>query len=276
MLTATGLALASAVLHAGWNLGVKASGDRTLTSWGMFITGGLLSLPVLVVIGPPGVEAVPFLAASAVVHTVYALSLSRAYEHGDFSVAYPLARGGGALVAGVAGAALLGDVLTAPAWAAIAVVVGGLVSLARPPVTRVALAWAGLTAATIGVYTTLDAAGARHSSSGLAYGIAVGLADGSALTGTLLAAGRGRAMLASVRTEWRRYALGGLATVTAYSMVLTAVRLAPVGYVAALRESSVVLGAVAGWLLLGEGLGRRRVASSVVVASGLALLIAWR
>ena len=52
-------------------------------------------------------------------------------------------------------------------------------------------------------------------------------------------------------------------------MVLAAVRLAPVGYVAALRESSVVLGAVGGWLLLHERLGRARLVSSVVVAAGL-------
>jgi drug/metabolite transporter (DMT)-like permease len=59
-------------------------------------------------------------------------------------------------------------------------------------------------------------------------------------------------------------------------MVLAAVRLAPVGYVAALRESSVVLGAAAGWLLLHERLGRVRVVSSLVVAAGLVLLIVSR
>jgi hypothetical protein len=37
-----------------------------------------------------------------------------------------------------------------------------------------------------------------------------------------------------------------------------------------------VLGAAAGWLLLDEHLGRARVVSSLVVAAGLALLIASR
>ena len=59
-------------------------------------------------------------------------------------------------------------------------------------------------------------------------------------------------------------------------MVLAGVRLAPVGYVAALRESSVVLGAGAGWLFLHERLGRARLVSAVVVAAGLVLLIVWR
>ena len=62
----------------------------------------------------------------------------------------------------------------------------------------------------------------------------------------------------------------------AYSMVLAGVRLAPVGYVASLRESSVVLGAAAGWLLLHERLGRARLASALVVTAGLVLLVASR
>jgi drug/metabolite transporter (DMT)-like permease len=84
-------------------------------------------------------------------------------------------------------------------------------------------------------------------------------------------------LLALLATPERtRIALGGIAAVTAYSMVLAAVRLAPVGYVAALRESSVVLAALAGWLLLHERLGRARLVSSAVVAAGLILLIAVR
>ncbi len=59
-------------------------------------------------------------------------------------------------------------------------------------------------------------------------------------------------------------------------MVLVAVRLAPVGYVAMLRESSIVIGAVAGWLLLKEHLGRHRVVSSVVIAAGMGLLVVVR
>jgi drug/metabolite transporter (DMT)-like permease len=62
----------------------------------------------------------------------------------------------------------------------------------------------------------------------------------------------------------------------AYCLVLAGARLAPVGYVAALRESSVVLGAGAGWLFLHERLGRARLVSAAVVAGGLVLLIVWR
>lgn len=275
MVAATFLALGSAALHAAWNLLVKTSGDRLVAAWGLYLTGGIVFLPVFLVIDRPGSDALPFLAASSVVHVAYVVALTRAYEHGDFSLAYPLARGGGALLAAVGGVLFLADSLSALAWLAIAIVVGGLASLVRPHVGRIALLWAGLTAATIGVYTTLDAAGARRSS-GLGYGIAIVLGAGLALSVTLLASGQGARIGPGLRREWRRYLVGGVCSTLAYSMVLAGARLAPVGYVAALRESSVVLAAAAGWLFLHERLGRGRLASSLVVTTGLVLLIVWR
>lgn len=277
MLEATLLALGSAVLHAGWNLLVKTSDERFLTAWGQFVVGGVVMLPVLLFTGLPPSAAVPYLAASSVVHVVYIAALVRAYHHADFSFAYPLARGGGALLAAIGGVAFLSDDLSALSWLAIAIVVAGLASLVRPHVGLLALGWALLTALTIGVYTTLDAAGARRSDSGLAYGIVLVIASGAAMSVVGVALGRGRELVAHVRSKAGvRVLAGGVATVVAYSMVLAAVRLAPVGYVAALRESSVVLGAAAGWLLLHERLGRARVVSSLVVAAGLALLILSR
>ena len=60
------------------------------------------------------------------------------------------------------------------------------------------------------------------------------------------------------------------------SLVLIAVRYAPVGYGATLRESSVLIAALLGWLVLNETLGRRRSIASAVMAAGLALLVATR
>jgi len=277
VLEATLLALGSATLHAGWNLLVKTSAERFLSAWGQFLVGGVLLLPVLIFTGLPDADTIPFLVASSLVHVVYVCALVRAYHHGDFSFAYPLARGGGALVAAIGGVAFLSDELSALSWLAIAVVVAGLVSLVRPGIGAIALGWALLTALTIGTYTTLDAAGARRTDSGFAYGILLVVGAGIAITILGLALGRGGDFVRYLRSPQRmRVVAGGVAAVVAYSMVLAAVRLAPVGYVASLRESSVVLGAAAGWLFLHERLGRLRLVSAAVVTAGLILLIASR
>lgn len=278
MLTATLLSLGSAGIHAGWNLLLKTSNDRVLAAWGLFGAGGLLALGGLAVVGLPGWSALPFLVATGLVHIAYSEALVQAYGRGDLSLAYPLARGGGALLAAVGGVLILDDRLSAPGWIAIGVVAAGLLSL-RPPgrsltSERTAVAWAGLTALCIASYTLIDSAGSRQVDSGVAYGLAAVLAAGVGITLGNVARPARRARVRDLGRDWPRHLVGGLATTVAYTMVLVAVRSAPVGYVTMLRESSVVIGALLGWLVLNEALGPRRMVSSAVILAGLVALVA--
>ena len=273
MVLATVLALVAALLHALWNLLIKTAEDRDLAAWGQFVFGGVVLLPVLLFIGSPSSAAVPYLAASSIVHVFYVLGLVAAYEHGDFSLAYPLARGGGALCAAVIGLLTLGDSLVAAAWISLLVVTVGLASFVRRGTPFVEIRYALLTAVLIGVYTVIDASGSRHSTNGFAYGIVLTFAAAVALTVVNVGRGRGPAFAAAVRRSWPRYLVSGVFLALAYSLVLVAVRYAPVGYVATLRESSVVLGAALGWLVLKERLGRPRLISSIVVTVGLVGLV---
>src|SRR5262245_66626705 len=116
MTEATLLALGSAFLHAAWNLLIKTSDERFLAAWGQFLFGSVLFLPVLFLVGLPGTDVLPLLVASSAVHVVYIGALVRAYHHGDFSFAYPLARGGGALLAALGGVLLLADDVPARGW----------------------------------------------------------------------------------------------------------------------------------------------------------------
>ena len=70
-------------------------------------------------------------------------------------------------------------------------------------------------------------------------------------------------------------ALMGLLTFLAYSLVLTAYSMTQVSYAGAIREVSIVIAALAGWGLLGEGLGKVRVVGAAVVFAGI-LLIAFK
>lgn len=113
MLAATLLALAAAVLHASWNLWVKQSGDRWIALWGQTTAGGILCAIILLFTGWPTNLAWWTVVASAVIHVVYVFTLARAYNIGDFSVTYPIARGAGALLAAIGGVLFLSDQLSA-------------------------------------------------------------------------------------------------------------------------------------------------------------------
>jgi drug/metabolite transporter (DMT)-like permease len=292
VLAATLLALGSAVVHACWNLLIKTSEDRAVAAWGQFTAAAAVAIVGLAVVGLPGWAALPYLAGTGLVHLVYIESLVAAYTHGDFSLSYPLARGGGAVLAALGSALVLDDRLPVLGWVAIAVAGVGLVGLRGRGVPaaddvvlgtgpaddgargeRAALGFALLTAVCIATYTIVDSAGSRAGDSGVAYGLAsVAVSGTSVCISNLVRSGR-RARAGLLRTDWHKHLAGGVGTLVAYTMVLVAVRRAPVGYVTMLRESSVVIGALVGWLVLREGLGGRRLVASLVILAGLVLLV---
>ncbi|MFM7685965.1 MAG: EamA family transporter [Actinomycetota bacterium] len=270
--------MTAAVLHAGWNLVAKrAEGDRYMVLWAQFTAGGLVALPLMVgnhLLFGMSWQGYAWAALSGASHMPYTWLLAKAYTHGDFSVSYPVARGGGAALAAIGGVLFLADHLTVLEVAGIAVVVVGLSVLARGA-SGANLLMALAVAVTIGVYTVLDAKGARTTGT-VAYIFATMV--GSAVSNTVfsLATGRRHDMAALMRGNWRRALVTGVASLVTYGLVLVAVQHAPVGYVTALRESSVVLAALAGWKLLGEGDHRRRMAAALIVFAGLLTLVLGR
>lgn len=275
MLTATVLALAAAVLHAAWNLSVKQSiSDRFIALWGQFFVAGTLSAVILVAGGGIPARGYIWAAVTGIVHLPYCLFLAKAYNVGDFSVAYPVARGGGALLAGLGGIALLSDSLRPLGVIGMFVVAAGLIALAGRGVSsqvRAALA----VAATIGIYSVADAKGIRTTDTPL-YAAAAFVGVTVTTTSYSLATGRLPEMTKAMRSYWRRFLMTGIASGVTYALVQLAFRRAPVGYVTCLRESSVLIAAFVGARYLNEGQALRRIAASVVVVVGLLLLVLGR
>jgi drug/metabolite transporter (DMT)-like permease len=259
------------VLHAGWNLIAKRSIDPFLALWGQFAVAGAGSAIVLGVMGGLPLRAWGWALLSGVIHVPYAVGLAWAYRHGDFSLAYPIARGGGALLATVGGLVLLGDDLSVLSIVAIVVIVAGMALLAAgAPAGQVATAL--VVAATIGTYTIVDSHAAREYG-GVSYVLGAFAMFGLALSITGVVMGRGPELRTLGAGVWGRTAAAGAMSVVTYGLVLVAVRRAPVGYVAALRESSVLIASVVGWRMLGEGRGRLRTAAAAVIVTGLVLLV---
>jgi multidrug transporter EmrE-like cation transporter len=272
VLLATVLALGAAVLHASWNLVVKQSpGDRYVAIWGQFL---LAAPPMLLLLArfPPSATAWKWAAISGAVHVPYAWFLARGYAHGDFSLVYPIARGGGAALGAIAGIAFLHDHLHWFGLVAIAVIVAGLIAL---PDARsgAAVESALLVALTIALYSAVDAKGIRVEGS-WRYVPASAVCGVVAFSVFGVVSGRSAALRAAVQTRWRTLLVVGLAANVTYGIVQYAMKLAPVGYVSALRESSVVLAAFMGARVLKEDAGTRRLVCSGIVAAGVVGLIA--
>lgn len=277
MLVATALALGAAVLHAGWNLRIKQSGDRWLALWGLFAAGGLIGLPYTVVAtisGDLGWNAWGWATASGAVHTFYIGRLARTYDIADFSVTYPIARSTGALVAAIGGFVLLDDRMSTVSVIGMVVVLIGMAALSGHVEWR--HVWPALVVGLlIGCYTVIDSQGSR-TTTGSAYAMSIFVTGGIGTTLHGVAAGRWTPMVRSLQGSWRNYVLTGAASLVTYWMVLLAVRRAPVGYVTALRESSVVFATFIGWRFLRERSGLRRVIAAGIMVVGLVVLVLGR
>jgi len=279
------LVMASAVSHALWNYMAKEAGDKDSFMLLLNVLSLALFLPVFYVILPEiyfPAEILPFLVASGVAETIYFLALGKAYEEGDLSVVYPVARSSPMFVA-IAASMLIGERVTLWGALGIALILAGVYvlhlkgwsgeELTKPlralgaPASRYAFVAAlGTT-----VYSISDKLGVTAVDP-LLYSFWLGFI----ITGMLSIVIVRRRGVSALREELRgsllTISVAGVLMKGGYMLVLVAMSLAQVSYILALRQVSVVLGAALGVALLKERYGGVRIVGSAIIFLGVYLL----
>jgi drug/metabolite transporter (DMT)-like permease len=138
---------------------------------------------------------------------------------------------------------------------------------------RRAVAVAMLTALLISIYSVIDGYAVKRGPA-VSYGIGLFTLIPILVTPLILHRYPPARLLTELSAHWKRLAAIAVLGVCAYLMALLAYTLAPLSYAGAIREVSVVLGAFAGWRLLGEKMGGMRVFGAAVICAGI-LIIAW-
>lgn len=237
--------------------------------------GGLVMLPALFVVEAPSARIWMLIAVSVVVHYVYQSLVIAAYRIGDLSAVYPVARGSAPLLTAAGAFLFMGERPAPIAIGGIVILVGGILAFAldgrhrrkADPAEARAFLLALATGGTIATYTLVDAAGVRAAPSALAY-IAWFYVTEAVATTTIVWARRGRLLAPALAVGWKPGVAAALGSLGSYGLALVALRLGATAEVAALRETSVVIGALLGTLVLGEAFGRRRLVAACVVATG--------
>ena len=270
------MVLLAALLHACWNALIKVSDEKLLLMAMMAAGSGVISLAFLPFVPVPAAASWPYLAASVVLHTGYKLFLVRAYRHGDLGQVYPIARGTAPLIVAPLSVYIAGDTISPTSALAVVVVGVGIVSLTfrrGPPLLRGGrpVAYALATAVFIAAYTLVDGLGARVAGSPHAYVVWLFLLDSAPMAAISLWQRRG-ATLALARARWAQGLAAAAMSMAAYWLVIYAMTVAPIGPVAALRETSVIIATIIGAVLLKEEFGRGRIIAACLVAVGIVLL----
>ncbi|MFI0926377.1 EamA family transporter [Streptomyces sp. NPDC021012] len=271
--------LLAAVTHASWNAMAKSVRDQLL-SFTLISGGGALIGAAVACFAPlPAAGAWPYLIASALLHVAYYALLMRSFTLGDFGQMYPIARGTAPLIVTLLAAVFVHEVPGGWQLLGVAVACAGLTGLAlwgiRGGETRPhwpALLAAGATGLSIALYTVVDGVGVRASGTPLGYIGWLMILEGLVIPAYALWTRR-TALLPQLRPYATRGLLGAALSVAAYALVLWAQTKAPLAPIAALRESSIIVGAAIGALFFKERFGAPRVAAAGLMVVGIGLML---
>ncbi len=270
------LVLAAALMHATWNALVKSGRDRMIDLTVVIVGAGLLAACVLPFVGIPDPASWPWIAGSIVTHIGYYIFLLGAYRHGALSRVYPIARGIAPLLVAVGAIPLAGEIPDPLGAIGLGLVTVGILMLAiergnmRGAQGR-SVVYALLTGFCIVGYVLSDGMGVRASGNPAAY-IGWTFALESIPMALFCIWKRGWSLVPYLRRDGLRGMFGAAIAGGGYAIAIWAMSLAPMAQVTALRETSVIFGAIIGALILKESFGPKRIAAAVLVAGGNALL----
>lgn len=267
--------LCAALLQASWNTLVKIGEERFVGVALIAIFSGAVSLCGLAWVSLPNLSSLPWLLLSLVLHTGYCLFLSRAYGQGDLGQIYPLARGSAPLLAMMLSALFLREYPPLLGVIGALVLVSGVLLMAlrgggRRKLNGKAVRYALITAMFTAGYTLSDGAGARAAEAPLTYTLWLFTLNGIIMLPLLWLHQRGKTW-GQIKRNWRVGLAGGTMSLLAYGIVIWALTQAPIGVVAALRESSVLFAMIFSVWLLKEPMGKARIAASLVIVTGVML-----
>ena len=273
------LLLISAILHTSWNLLIKQSEDKYIVTWWMVTIGGIFAILALLFTGLPPTAMWIFALISVCVEATYFITLSYAYHDNDFSLVYPVARGTAPAFLALWSFLFLHEKLTSGGMLGLGMIIGGLIiigvnTLMQSHVTHVhfkGVAVALFIALLISIYSIIDGTAVKNGYA-LPYVMSMFALVPLPITPFIFREYRWTRVKAALLNQPIRVPLAGILGVLAYLMAVFSFSIAPVSYAGAVREVSVVFGALTGWWFLKERMGGVRVVGAIVIFAGILVI----
>ena len=284
---------------------VRSATRPAVTTALMAVVSAIIVLPYaayLLINDLPSVTGWLFILATIVLHIWYFATLGYAYNTGELSIVYPVARGLGLAIIPVLGILVIGETMSWPAvLGAISIVSGiGLIAISDVGTTnvrrviayvpdfailkrilkktrlRIPRSWilAMSTGLVIGIYTVVDAQGVQHVRP-VVYMFFLQLGGGLGMMVIQSRIESRAAFIDESKRHWKILVTGGLLQFLAYTLVLTALTFSPVSYVGPFREISILIAVVYGAMVLKEKVTARRAQGAILIAlGGIAIALA--
>ncbi len=268
------LTIIAALLHALWNFAAKKASGNLGIIWIGLLIATMLLIPFLFILSPDEIlarEAIPFVVATGVIHALYFFSLAKAYEYGDISVVYPIARGSAIAGTAVAACLLLQEKISLLGATGILLIGIGVLLLGFKNIRqRRGIFFSIATAALIVSYSINDKLGV-----GILHPVAY-IFWLTSLTTIFLFPYiiiKRKADFTGTSDKIIKYALIiGPGSIATYLIILFVFQMTQVSYVVAVRESAVAIGALLGMVFLKEEISPQKMFSIAVIVIGMFLI----
>jgi len=268
------LVLVAALFHAIWNGLIKSGDDPLMESMLLCVAWIAICLLLIPVLPIPDSKSWPYIIAAVIIHVSYFLLLSKSYSMGDFGAVYPIVRGLPPLIVLLLSVLFLDEPLNLSGASGAVFIGAGVLALEIGNKCRSVnlLFFAFSTALMIAAYTVVDGLGARESGNSTSFFAWFTLLQ-SIIYVTIVFRTRGSSnCIKHIRKKWKHGFLGGAMSFSAYAIVLWAMTKAPIPYVSALRETSVLFASVVAIVFLGEPVRKSRVFSAMLIFTGILIL----
>lgn len=268
--------LCAALLHAVWNALVKGGADKRLNMACVILGHTPIALLVLYFVPLPALASWPYIIGGMIAHFGYQVFLLNAYNKGDLTQVYPIARGSAPLIVAAVSVIGLGVVLAPLEIFAVAIIALGLMSMAlvrsadgtrNLPAAKLAV----ITGCFIASYSLIDGLGARVSGSPFGFYAVLGLLNAAIFAG-YLGMTTPYVLRRIVTHGLRIFFIGGTASFVAYALVIWSFTQAPIALVTALRETSIVFALLIGVFFFRERMDLPKLIATFATLSGAALL----
>jgi len=264
--------MAAAFMHATWNALIKLGTSKLTSMLILTVVQGGFGLIIALTRPMPDPHVWLWLLASGVFHSAYKLFLAYAYEQGDLSRVYPIARGTAPMVVLAISALFLADKIAGWEYVGIIILGLGILLMARGVFSsgesRKLLPFAlGSAMATAG-YSIVDGLGAREAGDAVAYVGWLFALDAVFFTPCCLAL-RGRSVLQANRKAWIMGSIAAVFSYGAYAIAVWAMTVAPIALVAALRETSILFAVLIGAVAFGEKMNLQKGIAAALIVAGV-------
>jgi drug/metabolite transporter (DMT)-like permease len=281
---ALALVLSASFIHATWNLLAKQVRGGAAFVWLAAVISSVIYAPlVALLLFYRPIEWTPLqiivMIINGLLHAGYFLVLQRGYRVGDLSLVYPLARGTGPMLSLIGAVLLFGERPTPVAIGGALLVIAGVFIICTGPAShadprrlRAGIAYGFYTGAFIAAYTLF--AKPAMAAPLLIPPLLLDYSSHIVRVAALWPLARRR--WGEVRKHWFRdrwrTVIVALLNPISFILVLMALQIAPVSYVAPAREISILIGVVLGARILTEGAMMRRLVAGVMMLLGLGAL----